>query len=159
MNDATGLSSAGSLKRSLEAVQHGSAGLNARRQSLLDRVPNSNDWAPFEVGSVEVKDIAYLAASTHHEFAILRGKTRDILFHGTERHCNFSEELLDLLKTKKLRLVAHTHPDRDRIVPSLDDRRFLTAIDQKDSIIISSVTGVERVFNANIFDDLGGEDI
>ena len=42
------------------------------------------------------------------------------------------------------------------IVPSADDRQFLSAIGQKNSVIISCITGMTRVFSANIFDDLGG---
>ena len=79
------------------------------------------------------------------------------MFHGIERHCNFNEELLDLLRTRKLRLIAHTHPDREKIVPSVDDRRFLSAIGQKNSVIISCITGMTREFSANIFDDIGGD--
>ena len=52
--------------------------------------------------SLTIKDLAYLSAATHHEFALLRGKTKDIVFHGTDRHCKFDEELLTLLKIKKL---------------------------------------------------------
>lgn len=148
------LSSASSTKTSLEAIRNGDAGLNDRRKGLLSRVPNSNDWAAFERESITVKDIAYLSAATHHEFALLRGKTKDILFHGVERHCNFNDELLELLKTKKLRLIAHTHPDYGEIEPSPDDRAFLKYIEQQESIIISYITGFEKHFSANLFDDL-----
>ncbi len=148
------LSSSASMKTSLEAIRNGDAGLTPKRMNFLNRVPNSNDWAAFERDSITTKDIAYLSASTHHEFAILRGKTKDILFHGIERHCNFNEELLELLKTKKLRLIAHTHPDFETIEPSQDDRDFLRYIDQKSSIIVSYITGAEREFSANLFDDI-----
>ena len=147
------LSSSASTKKSLEAIRNGDAGLNERRTSILSRVPNSNDWAAFECESIKVKDLAYLSAATHHEFALLRGKTKDIVFHGIERHCEFNEELLTLLKTKKLRLVAHTHPDYDSIEPSADDRYFLKCIEQKRSIIISYITGYEMEFTSNLFDD------
>lgn len=93
-------------------------------------------------------------AATRHEFALLRGKTKDIIVHGVERHCNFDEEMLDLLKTKKLRLVAHTHPDYGITVPSKDDREFLKYIGQQTSIVISYITGNEVQFSANAFDDL-----
>lgn len=148
------LSSAASMKISLEAIRNGEAGLTERRKKLLDRVPNSDDWAAFPKDSVSVKDIAYLSAATHHEFALLRGKAKDIIFHGIEMHCNFNEELLELLKARKLRLIAHTHPDFGRIEPSPDDREFLKYIGQKESLIISYITGVEMQFSANIFDDI-----
>lgn len=153
-NNDIKLSSTRSIRTSLQAVYNGVAGLNARRQKLLARVPESNDWAAFELNSIRIRDIAYLSAATHHEFAILRGKTKDILFHGIRRHCNFSNELIELLKDRKLRLIAHTHMDVDRIVASPDDREFLRTIGQKESVIISSITGEEKVFYADMFEDL-----
>lgn len=95
------LASSASLKTSLEAIRKGDAGLNEKRKSLLNRVPDSNDWAAVE---------------------------KDILFHGVERHCNFDDELLELLKRGVYKLVAHTHPDYGKIVVSEDDRRFLRYI-------------------------------
>lgn len=148
------LSSMASMKKSLEAIRNGDAGLNERRLSILARVPNSNDWATFECESIKIKDLAYLSAATFHEFALLRGKTKDIVFHGVERHCEFNEELLVLLKDKKLRLVAHTHPDYDSIEPSSDDRYFLKCIGQKKSIIVSCITGYEMEFTSSLFEDL-----
>lgn len=147
------LASTASTQKSLEAIRNGDAGLNERRKNILARVPNPNDWGAFEYESITIKDIAYLSAATKHEFALLRGKTKDIVFHGIERHCEFTDELLILLKSKKLRLIAHTHPDYSSIEPSEDDRDFLKYIDQKRSTIISYITGYEMEFTANIFDD------
>ena len=98
--------------------------------------------------------MAYLAAKTGDEFALLRGKTNDIVFHGVKYHCHIEGTLLELLKAKNLRLVAHTHPDYGEIYPSNDDRVFLKYIGQKTSKIISSITGIEQVFSANPFDDI-----
>lgn len=147
------LSSTASMQISLEAIRNGDAGLNDRRTSILARVPNSQDWAAFEYESIQIKDLAYLSAATHHEFALLRGKSKDIVFHGIERHCEFNEELLTLLKTKNLRLVAHTHPDYGPIEPSADDRDFLRYIGQKKSIIISYITGYQMEFTSNLFEN------
>jgi hypothetical protein len=147
------LSSAASIRTSLKAIRNGEAGLNEKRRRILARVPHPNDWDTFAKNSISIKDITYLSAATHHEFALLRGKTSDIVVHGVERHCNFTEELLDLLQTKKLRLVAHTHPDYHMVRPSADDREFLHHIDQKSSIIVSYITGAEAEFTANLFDD------
>lgn len=148
------LSSTASAQKSLEAIRNGDAGLNDKRKNILARVPNSNEWAALKRDSVTIKDIAYLSAATKHEFALLRGKKNDSIFHGVEQDCNFNEELLSLLKIGKLRLIAHTHPDYGMIEPSADDRAFLRYIGQSDSIIISYITGVERRFFANIFDEL-----
>lgn len=104
--------------------------------------------------AIAIIDIAYLAAKTGDEFALLRGKSKDIVFHGVQYHCHIDGELLDLLKTKKLRLIAHTHPDHGEVYPSNDDRDFLTYIGQKTSKIISSITGIEHTFAANPFDDI-----
>lgn len=153
-NRSNQLSSSESTKISLEAIRRGDAGLSERRRNILNRVPNSNDWSAFELENISIKDIAYLSAATGHEFALLRGKTKDVVFHGIERHCDFTEELLELLKTRKLRLVAHTHPDYGMIKPSQDDRLFLQYIGQKESVIISYITGVEQIFYANLFDEI-----
>lgn len=153
MRDSITLSSSASTQTSLDAIFNGKAGLSVHRKKLLERVPNSNDWVALPVGSLKAKDIAFLSAATHHEFAILRGKTNDILFHGTERHCFITGELFDLLRKNKLRLIAHSHSDRGHVVPSKDDRDFLKYIGQKSSTIISYVTGVEIEFSADIFDE------
>ena len=102
------LASSASLKTSLEAIRKGDVGLNEKRKKLLNRVPKSNDWAAVEKDSVSIKDLAYLSAAVKHEFALLSGKKKDILFHGVERHCNFDDELLELLKRGVYKLVAHT---------------------------------------------------
>lgn len=120
---------------------------------MLARVPCSNDWATFEKGTISIKDIAYLSAATHHEFALLRGKTKDIIVHGVELHCYFDDELLWLLQAKKLRLIAHTHPDYSKVTPSADDREFLKHINQKTSIIVSSITGIDYEYESNLFED------
>ena len=148
------LASSASTRTSLEAIRNKHAGLTQKREKILARVPNSNDWAAFSKDAIAIKDIAYLAASTGDEFALLRGKTKDIVFHGVQYHCHIDGELLDLLRTKKLRLIAHTHPDYGEIYPSNDDRDFLKYIGQKTSKIISSITGIEQTFSANPFDDI-----
>lgn len=150
----TKLSSSASTRKSLDAIRNKHAGLTQKRERILAQVPNSNNWAIFNKDAIEVKDLAYLAAKTGDEFALLRGKTKDIVFHGVQYHCHIEGELLDLLKTKNLRLIAHTHPDYGEIYPSNDDRDFLKYIGQKKSKIISSITGIEQTFSANTFDDI-----
>ena len=153
-NEMRMLSSSESTRISLEAVRLGEAGLNLHRQGLLNRVPHSGDWVALGLESVTVKDIAYLSAATHDEFALLRGKTKDILFHGSKEHCYFDEELIWLLKSKKLKLVVHSHPDYNKIKSSSDDREFLKYIGQKDSLIVSYITGDVKQFTQSAFDDI-----
>ena len=148
------LSSTASTQISLEAIRNGEAGLTEQRKSMLARVPTPNDWATFEKDTISIKDIAYLSAATHYEFALLRGKTKDIIVHGVELHCHFNDELLELLQAKKLRLIAHTHPDYGKIIPSAEDREFLNNIGQKSSVIISYITGAEFEFGSNSFEDI-----
>ncbi len=148
------LSSDKSYMTSLKSIKNGEAGLNVRRTKMLEKVPNPGNWCIFKKNYLTTKDIAFLSAYTNHEFAILRGKSNDILFHGTERHCIFDNNMVELLKSGKLKLIAHTHPDAEKIIPSKDDRNFLKQIGQKNSCIVSSVTGKERTFTANMFDDL-----
>ena len=153
-NEEMKLSSSESTRISLEAIRNGEAGLNTHRQELLNRVPNQNDWATLKRDSVSIKDIAYLSAATHDEFALLRGKNRDILFHGVPEHCCFDEELMLLLKSKKLRLVVHSHADYNMIKSSSDDREFLRYIGQKESLIVSYITGDVKNFTQSVFDDI-----
>ena len=35
------------------------------------------------------------------KFALLRGKSKDIIFHGEYSHCYFDEELIGLLKSDR----------------------------------------------------------
>lgn len=83
------LQSTHSLRVSLEAVRKGEAGLDEHRAAMLRRVPEIGDWAEFPYEHLEMKDLAYLTAATGHEFAILRGKRKDILFHGTANALRF----------------------------------------------------------------------
>lgn len=154
MEDRKKLSSSASTRTSLEAIRNKRAGLTQKRERILAQISNSNEWATFNRDAIDIKDLAYLAAKTGDEFALLRGKTKDIIFHGVQYHCHIDGELLDLLKTKKLRLIAHTHPDYGEICPSNDDRNFLKYIGQKTSKIISSIIGIEQTFSANPFDDI-----
>lgn len=145
------LESGESMRLSLEAIRNGQAGLNEHRKKLLKRVPESGDWVILQRESVTVKDIAYLSAATQHEFALLRGKREDVLFHGTARHCEFTGEVLRMLECKRLWLVAHTHSDRTQIVASAADREFLRKIGQEKSIIISYTTGKTEEFYSSLF--------
>lgn len=56
------------------------------------------------------------------------GLNKHIIFHGEPSHCYFDEELIELLKSGKLRLVVHSHPDYNNIEVSQDDRDFLNYI-------------------------------
>jgi len=140
------LSSTHSTQVSLDAVKHGKAGLDKRRKGLLDRVPNQNDSAEFPVNSLEMEDLAYLTAKTGDEFAILRGKDKDILWHGTPLECAVLARYEDDLKAHRLELYGHSHPGEPIPEASLNDRRFLRYIGQKESRIISGMTGREREF-------------
>ena len=145
------LASSSSTIKSLDSVRRGKAGLDAHRQVMLMRVPESGQWASFERDSLELKDLAYLTAKTGDEFAILRGKKEDILFHGG-RSCNFTGLVYDNLLDHKLKLIGHSHPGEDDPVASSDDRAVLRLIEQKTSFIISGRTGRITEFTANPFE-------
>ena len=140
------------MEISLRDLREGKAGLDEKRKKYLERVPKTGNWANFEVNSLKTRDLAYLSAYTNHEFAILRGKKNDILYHGSKIDCVFDDELVPLLKCGKLRLYAHSHPDYSEIIPSNDNRTFLKSIKQESSIIISWITGREQLFTSSLFD-------
>lgn len=112
------LSSSHSTQISLEAVRNGKAGLDAHRQRMLDKVPKQGNWASFTKNSIELKDLAYLTAKIGDEFALLRGKHEDILYHGSRGECTFKDELEKRLKNHQLELVGHAHPGEPVPIPS-----------------------------------------
>ena len=146
------LSSTQSMRKSLESIASGSGGLDAHRESMLSRVPAVSDWARFPLGHLEMKDLAYLTAKTGHEFAILRGKREDILFHGDTRRCTFDGVLVDMLMSGKLGIYGHSHPGEEIPVASPEDRVTLRLIGQHESRLISGYSGREIVFSDNPFE-------
>lgn len=151
------LASSYSTKISLEAIRIGEAGLNLHRTILLNRVPERNQYSSFPLNNIEIKDLAYLSAHEGDEFVLLRGKASDVLFHGEPTKCPFPEELEAMLIGHKLELIAHSHPDKDIIIPSDDDILYLRKIGQNKSKIISWYTGNIIEFYANKFDNkIGG---
>lgn len=148
------LSSRQSMRTSLESIKAGSGGLDAHRTSMLNRVPEINDWAKFPLNHLEMKDLAYLSAKTGHEFAILRGRREDILFHGDARRCSFDDILVDMLMSGKLQIYGHSHPGEETPVPSPEDRKTLNVIRQSSSKLISGLTGTEITYTSNPFEIL-----
>ena len=119
---------------------------------MLIRIPDTGDWASFKHESLELKDLAYLTAKTGDEFAILRSKKEDVLFHGGKTNCKFTGIIYDMLIEHKLVLIGHSHPGEDDPVPSSDDRAVLRLIDQRSSFIISGQTGRITEFTGNPFE-------
>ena len=148
------LDSSRSTQISLEAIREGDAGLNSHRQVMLSRVPEVGDFASYQHKSLELIDLAYLSAKTGHEFAILRGKENDILFHGEPTHCEFLGDLGMLLKAHKLELIGHSHPGENEPIPSMADREALRQIGQKRSAVVSGRTGKIRVYGQSPFEEL-----
>lgn len=146
------LQSAQSLRVSLESIRRGDGGLDEHRAAMLRRVPEVGDWAKFPYGHLSMKDLAYLTAKTSHEFAILRGKREDILFHGTARRCLFEGVLEELLLSKRLMLFGHSHPGEIKPVASKEDRDVLRIIGQTTSRLISGQSGIEIQFSDDPFE-------
>lgn len=148
------LQSAQSMRVSLESIRRGEGGLDAHRTIMLQRVPEPGDWAKFPPEHLKMKDLAYLTAKTGHEFAILRGKTEDILFHGKATRCTFDDVLENMLLSGRLRIFGHSHPGEEYPTPSPQDRETLKKIGQDSSWVISARTGMARQFNADPFENL-----
>ncbi len=142
-----------SMRTSLAAIRQGNGGLDAHRQAMLDRVPHPGDWAKFSRLHLTMKDIAYLTAKTGHEFAVLRGKTEDILFHGESVRCAFDDVLVEMLLSRRLVIIGHSHPGEDTPIPSPQDRDTLKRIGQPESKLISGRTGIEITFTMDMFHD------
>lgn len=143
-----------SMRTSLIFIHSGDGGLDAHRQSMLNRAPNPGDWARFSSDHLTMKDLAYLTAKTGHEFAILRGKNEDILFHGEACRCSFDDILAEKLYNKRLFIYGHSHPGEETPIPSRQDRETLKKIGQSESKLISGRSGVEITFTTDFFDDI-----
>ncbi len=146
------LQSAQSMRVSLESIRRGEGGLDEHRESMLRRVPNTGDWAKFPYEHLSMKDLAYLTAKTDHEFAILRGRREDILFHGMAQRCAFDDVLVDLLLSKRLMIYGHSHPGEVAPIPSKGDRDALRRVGQKSSRLISGISGIEIEFTDDPFE-------
>lgn len=156
MNKDLTLSSRQSMIISLKAVKDGTGGLSEHRLNMLKNANSVGKYRSYNLNTLTTNDIAYLTAFTGHEFAILRGKHEDILFHGDQRHCHFIGNLAERLRNGSLKLYAHSHPAEDIPVPSMDDRKLLQEIHQNTSLVVSATTGRVVEFSANMFEDLGG---
>lgn len=121
---------------------------------MLKRVPHPGDWSKFLFEHLSIKDLAYLTAKTGHEFALLRGKNEDILFHGEALRCVFDAVLVDMLFSKRLFILGHSHPGEDIPTPSPQDRNTLKLIGQAESQLISGRTGLVITFSSDMFNDL-----
>lgn len=146
------LQSAQSLRVSLESIRCGEGGLDAHRTIMLQRVPEPGDWARFPLNHLQMKDLAYLTAKTGHEFAILRGKSEDILFHGHAMRCTFDDVLAEMLLSGRLRIFGHSHPGEETPLPSNEDRKILRQIGQTNSHLIAARSGLEIVFSQDEFE-------
>lgn len=141
-----------STEVSLLAVKSGKAGLDAHRKSMLNKVPKQGNWARFRLNSIVMKDLAYLSAKVGDEFALLRGKNEDILFHGRPTQCNFIDDLEDMLRKHQLEIVGHAHPGEVIPVASMADRATLREIGQTRSIVISAMSGRISEFGPDPFE-------
>lgn len=146
------LQSAQSMRVSLESIRRGEGGLDAHRTIMLQRVPEPGDWARFPLNHLQMKNLAYLTVKTGHEFAILRGKSEDILFHGRATRCTFDDVLAEMLLAGQLRIFGHSHPGEEMPVPSHQDRETLKEIGQNSSRLISARTGIERMFTKDRYE-------
>ena len=146
------LQSAQSMRVSLESIRRGEGGLDEYRASMLRRVPNIGDWAKFPHEHLAMKDLAYLTAKTGHEFAILRGKHEDILFHGLAQRCTFDDILVDFLLSKRMTIYGHSHPGEEFPIASPQDRQTLQRIGQSRSRLISGISGREITYSPDQFE-------
>ena len=144
------LASTRSTALSLASIREGKAELNHHRKQLLAKIPRSDDWVSLSPNTVTNLDLAYLSAKTGDEFALLRGKREDVVFHGTRRECLFVGVIEQKLRTHKLALICHAHPGEDEPTPSPQDRALLRIIGQNKSSIISGRTGRITEFTASL---------
>lgn len=146
------IASSKSTRVSLAGIRIGRYDLSEQRKNLLSRVPKSGDYVRLSLNSLEVMDLAYLSAKTGDEFAILRSKKEDVLFHGTATSCVFDGELEEDIRNHKYELIAHSHPGEEEPEPLLEDRLFLKEINQYSSFVVSGRTGRVTEFTSDLFE-------
>lgn len=137
-----------SFRKSLESIRAGKAGLDKRRSNILERLPEQNTYARLEHGSISNRDLAYLSAATHDEFALFRSKAEDVLFRGDQSTCNITGAIAEEMLSGKFEWIAHTHTDLGPLVASREDKETLKRLNQKRSYIIG-VDGSEKPFTQN----------
>ena len=140
-----------SFKRSLEDISTGKAGLNKRRQNILNRLRKSGDYHRFERESISTRDLAYLSAATKNEFALFRSKHEDILVRGTRSACDIVGDLGSEIVDRKYEWVAHSHVDGGNLAASIADRETLKKLGQLFSVIVG-IDGEEIKFYQSPFD-------
>ena len=141
-----------SRETSLEYINRGKAGLDAHRQAILDRIPDAGMYNRFEKNTITDNDMMYISAYTNDEFALFRSKNEDILIHGEPYETVLPKEIRDELLSGKYEFVSHTHVDTGELVASSSDRAILKPLNQKESKIISSITGKTIRYTPNLFD-------
>ena len=93
----------------IHALQNEEIGLNDYRQKLLNRVPDSGDWAAFQY-KIEPEEIVWLAAKTGDEFVLLSAGNYQIILHGERTGCTIKDPLLYLLEESRMRVIAKGIP-------------------------------------------------
>ena len=145
--------SSASFKRSLQEISEGKAGLDKRRQNMLNRLPESGSYHRYERESIQVRDLAYLSAATDNEFALFRSKTEDIIIRGDKSSCDMIPKALEQeIIDRHYEWVAHSHVDKGALKPSPEDRKTLSNIGQKKSKLIG-LDGTEMEYTVSVFDD------
>ena len=139
-----------SYKRSLLDIRSGKAGLDKRRQNILNRMPYSGDFLKLQRESISVRDLAYLSAATSNEFTLFRGKEHDIIVRGNSMECNIEEDLSEEIIKKHFKWIAHSHVDGGPLMASVEDRKTLHKLNQAESIIVG-IDGEEIVFGQSLF--------
>lgn len=139
-----------SYKRSLLDIKNGKAGLDKRRQNMLNKMPKTGESTRAERGSISIRDLAYLSAATGNEFALFRSKTEDIIVRGDSRSCNVGGKLGDEIINKHYEWVAHSHVDGGPLNASVEDRETLHKLKQSKSIIVG-IDGEEIIFKQSLF--------
>lgn len=143
-----------SFRKSLEYIGAGKAGLDSKRTSIANKIPNSGDYCYLPVNTISDRDMAYLSAYFGHELSLFRSKTHDVLLHGTVDKTRAPTLSLDKeLCSGKYKWVSHTHVVKADLVPSPEDRQTLKKLNQKKNRLISGIDGSYTDFTQNMFED------
>jgi hypothetical protein len=125
------------------------AGLSARQQDILDKLPSTKDEWIVKKNDVSMTDLAALSAVTGDEFAMFTKKSDRLVVRGDEGHVYISDKRAIELSTDGYRFSGHTHTglyhNGMELEPSDGDYGILKYFNQKNSVIYN-VKGEYQTF-------------
>ena len=129
---------------------YGAKKLTARRQEILDQLPDALSRMTLHKKQVNVTDLAHLTAATGDEFALFTRGSQRLVVRGDANGVPLTVSQLEKLHQQGYRFSAHTHPGTSDLVLNASgkpgDRAVIEIFQQKQSLILNSA-GRRSIFD------------